>query len=263
MTEPEPFTETLTETLSRLRQRSETAMRELEALPCRLLDDESGAAKCRELATAEGCRYRQEEDHCPIKRLVAADLEFERHLLRGGVPPLERDWLIATRRDRSRLKPTLALRAVAAVVTRKPFEYHGAEGEAFVRGAESLLVLAGPTGVGKTIAACYALAKLGGKYTRGYALGAERLTRDDRQMLGAAPCVVVDQLGRTQDRDSYAAQTVEELVDLRTSERRLTIFVGNFYRHDFEQTFGEVVTSRLAGSGAWLELKGADLRRQP
>ena len=259
--EPETFGETLEATLARLRRRAEAALREREALPCRCLDDESGAEKCREIGAFTECRYAREAEDCPRERLVAADLLFERNLLRGGVPPLERDWLIATRQDRSRLRKTLCLRSVAALVTRRAFEYVGPEGEAHVRGTEVLLVLAGPTGVGKTIAAGYALGKLGGRYTRGYTLGSERLTRDERATLAAAPCIVVDQLGRTQDRDSYTAQTVEELVDLRTGERRLTIFVGNFIRRDFEATFGEVVVSRLCGSGTWVEAKGADMRR--
>ena len=246
---------------ARLRQRYEEAMNEAANLPCRGLDDETGSTRCHEVGVFKDCRYREEADFCPRRRLFDSEGYFEHNLMRAGVPPLERGWLMDARRDRSRLKKTIALRAVSAIVERKPLDYRGSDGEVVVRGSESLVVLAGPTGVGKTIAACYALGKLGGKYTRGYALGAERLTKEDRKDLGSTPCVVVDQLGRTQDRDSYQAQTVEEVVDLRTASRLLTIFVGNFVRADFESAFGDVVVSRLSGSGVWVEAKGEDMRR--
>lgn len=253
--------EPLSVTLDRLRQKAEAAMKEVASLPCHGLDDEGAASRCAEMGAAKECRHRQDSTVCPQQRLEDAEVDFQRSLVQAGVPALERGWLMDVRRDRSRLRHTLAMRTMGAVVTRRVFDYEGPEGTAHIRGSESIVVLTGPTGVGKTIAACYALGKLGGRYTRGYTIGSERLTREDRTAFASVSCLVVDQLGRTQDRNSYAAQTIEELVDLRHGERLLTVFVGNFFRVDFEAAFGEVVLSRLAGSGAWVELKGADMRR--
>lgn len=253
-----PLAETLEDVLARLRAKGAAAQAEIEALPCRRHDDYEGAAACRAARAFEGCRYAQQADICPRQRRGDADVEFSRHLQRAEVPTAVRELLTTIRRDRAQLKTTLAIRAVAALVKRERLDHDGPDGAAHLTGTERLLVLAGPPGVGKTIAACYGLGKLGGRYTRGYLLGDRR----SRGELVRERCLVVDQLGRIQDGEGRArtATAVEELLDVRCGERTLTILCGNFFRAQFDEEFGAAVVSRLKGHGAWIECLGADLR---
>lgn len=124
-----------------------------------------------------------------------------------------------------------------------------------------LLMLAGPTGLQKTISACYALARRGGLYSRAYALWRPGFDADAAQ---AVELLVIDQLGReNMGASAFGLQLFEEIIDGRVSAGKATILCGNLERAQFDQRYEDVVADRFRGFGLWLDFDGDSLRVQP
>jgi DNA replication protein DnaC len=140
-------------------------------------------------------------------------------------------------------------------------------GDVALTGLETALVFYGPTGTGKTLAACYLLARWGGVYMTAYDLAGvgQDPTCPSRTQLLAAPVLVVDQLGRQQRGASdYASVVLEKLIDQRYAEERVTVLAGNYDSlADLEEDLGEVCASRLAEIGLVVQCLGEDARRAP
>jgi hypothetical protein len=124
-----------------------------------------------------------------------------------------------------------------------------------------LLFLAGPTGVQKTMSACYALARRGGLYSRSYSLWRPGFDADAAQTV---ELLVIDQLGRENMGESrFGLQLFEEIIDGRVQAEKPTILCGNLERAQFEQRYEDVVADRFRGFGLWKDFDGDSLRVQP
>lgn len=231
--------------LSRFEELAAQSAVELQALACRKATDESGDAAgvsaCRDAGAEEGCRWRRSE-HCPIWRIDAKLNAYSLNLSRSGVPARECDILLNGARGTVPLRKTDSMSAVRRVLENGP----------------PLVVLAGPRGVGKTVAACYALAKWGGKYLTAYQFARPGLDIDE---LKRERAIVVDQLGRENvGASEFALASLEELIDARYANRRLTLLVGNITREQFEARYGGIIEDRLRGDGEFVLLGGESMR---
>jgi DNA replication protein DnaC len=141
----------------------------------------------------------------------------------------------------------------------------------------NVLVMAGATGLGKTLAAAWAITREGGIYVkmdelcRDYARWErDRTTMDHSgnawRRYQRARLVVLDEVGRERDAN-LARDAFYKLVDERQSRRRqLTIMVTNLSRADFlarlhAGAYDERSASRLARDAWVVPLDGKDLRR--
>lgn len=176
------------------------------------------------------------------------------------------------RLDRSsRLKNSgimLSPRSVRAVVRAEPSDTHALEivHEWLGRGpaATSVLVLLGGVGCGKTTAAAWALAELGGSALLGDEVS--RLVRSnwsadvDRlaSALRSSALLVVDDLGTSQDAERDAQRALYAIVNAR--QGLPTIITTNKSPEGFREFCEERTTSRLREVGKAVWCKGEDLR---
>lgn len=99
-----------------------------------------------------------------------------------------------------------------------------------VRGP-TVLILAGPMGTGKTLAASWVLARQSGLYVPverflRYYQGRGREHESELDRIRAARFVVLDELGTERDPDVFRA-AFHWLIDGRQSRRKLTLIMGN------------------------------------
>ncbi len=180
---------------------------------------------------------------CPVSDWIAA-------ARRAGVEEAPLEVIVADRLLAKLALPEPPLQAVRSLMAQ--CEYR--EGKNALSGDEVLVVLAGNLGVGKTVAASYAVAHLGGRYTTAYDWTAPR----ELAPLEEARVLVVDQLGR-EYASEYVLTQLERVVHKRHAARRLTLLVGNLTRKQFSRYQG-VIEDRLRERGAFLEFGGASLR---
>jgi hypothetical protein len=249
------------------------------SLPCFQLqadaDDEVGIDRCDKADAHKRCEFATVYAICPRMRAADAfDAVVRRIGRESGVEDRERDVLLAAARRAGRV-PLLeldALKVVRAVMRRKgtrvPLQ-NGAEvfsdgaersGSVSLTGSEVLVVLAGNQGRGKTLAATYAIARLGGLYTR-----APQWTRPgeiDVPDAIAAPVLVIDQFGREHFGESkWARSQLEDVIDARHQRRRLTLLVGNITWAAFRERLEDMtVLDRLSGDGVFVLFGGPSLR---
>lgn len=126
------------------------------------------------------------------------------------------------------------------------------------------LVLFGDIGVGKTVAAAWALSRVPGHYVVANAL--TRMMRSDygnptAEYVRLMRCelLVVDELGIEEHRE-HAAAMLYDVVNGRQGKRR-TLIMGNLDRDAFEKRYDARTISRLHEVGVIRSVKGADLRR--
>lgn len=194
----------------------------------------------------------------------------------AGVEAREADLILASLpgyRDGAgrRLPPvpllaTDAVRAVSAFMGRKAttVDLDGG-GTVVFTGIETTLVLAGPVGIGKTVAACKVLVDRVGRY-----VGAPALTVLDGPFDDAvtAGLLVLDDLGLEHLGDSgWALARIVELLSARHASKRLTIVSTNLMRRrsmagqppQFSERYGARVDDRL-NDGLFIGLRGPSLR---
>jgi DNA replication protein DnaC len=129
-----------------------------------------------------------------------------------------------------------------------------------------LLVLSGPVGRGKSVAAAAALLECAGRYVRASTLARLYLAQfgdevEQRERLVETDGVlVVDDIGTERNAEAMAVALVEVLDARRRGSRSL--WITNLSRADFEQRYRDArLLSRLAQSAQWCTDVGADLRR--
>jgi hypothetical protein len=129
------------------------------------------------------------------------------------------------------------------------------------------LVLLGPPGRGKTVAASAVLAENGGYYISAPELHRLATSRSFAQRnrieeMHTGSTVVIDDLG-AEDADASMEAVVWDMVNARQTSGKLTVFTGNINRVEFEQRYGERATRRIEHQGAIVEIHDDDLRRRP
>jgi hypothetical protein len=173
----------------------------------------------------------------------------------ASVPGRVREILEADRLGGATLAETSPLAAVRALAPGK-----------------CLVAMVGPAGVGKTVAACWALSRArSGLYCMAADLvrpGVYRLPQRDEDEAPVPRAVrvgvlVVDQLGRESGVD-WGASQLETVIVQRYEERRLTILVGNITRAALLARYGAILADRIEGSdGATILCPGKSLRGAP
>lgn len=140
-----------------------------------------------------------------------------------------------------------------------------------------VLILAGGTGTGKTVACAWALAKLGGEYVRAIDLPKRfEPYRGEAEPLNVAAheLLVLDDLGtetRTAEGrpDRRFMPAFYDIVDQRQGVMRRgtrwlprrTLITTNVKRTEFRSKYpDERILSRLRQSASWVSLEGADMR---
>jgi hypothetical protein len=205
------------------------------------------------------------------------DCELREALWRGPEAPATEarylcplsDWIIAARRagleeaalevivpERMGEKPInkelLPMQAALALIAHAPLSAPRAR----LVGNEVLVVMAGNVGVGKTVAASYVVAHLGGRYTTAYEWVRPGL---ELEPLRTARVLVVDQLGR-EYLSEYVVTQLEDVIHKRHAARRLTLLLGNLDGQDLLARYQAVIADRLKERGAFLEFGGQSLR---
>ncbi len=157
------------------------------------------------------------------------------------------------------LEPTLARRRV-----QKWFEWWRDKQDQ----EHTWLVLLGPPGVGKTLAAL----ELALRHGDSCYCGARRLERtfaarfgDQLDEQGAlrtcGALLVLDDVGSEHDAQVVGSALLE-ILDARRCHQRLTIVIANLTREQFEERYPDArLASRLAQSAKWALCTGPDLRR--
>lgn len=130
-----------------------------------------------------------------------------------------------------------------------------------------LLVLAGGTGCGKSLAAAWMLMRRkGGKFMPAVDIaslqprkrGADREKLDELRDLNAI--LVIDDLGTEPIDDDWRAQ-LDVLLDQRSGNRRLTVMTTNLAGSDFHDEYGVRLWSRISGLGRYHESTDPDWRQ--
>ena len=236
-------------TLRAIMQRAAEAEAVAQGRPCwqapvdgedRVLAGAEKSARCL-AAGSPTCDAAESEHDCPRRRMqlrAMTDLaDRKARITRTGMPRREQAIVIG------KLLPTDALLAVQRALG----------------GGCSFLALAGDRGNGKTVAACYALAKRGGTYLTAYQLSRPGVDLD--AIKAGASVLVVDQLGRENvGASGFFLAQLEELVDAFYASQRLVILVGNLRRPEFEARYQGIIADRLRGDGEFVWVEGASLR---
>lgn len=247
--------------LQRLRGKVDAEQRVLEALPCwnpelnaedpdgKLAAEVGAARACSASSWHQACAESTNPNRCPrarIERRRTDDVEqCEDRLRRAGVPPRQAELVVAAIRGKARLGMTPALAA-----TRQ-----------WLDGRKAFLVLTGDKGLGKTVAAAWALGKRGGRYLTAYALSRPGVNLEE---VAAAPLLVIDQLGRENvGASGFFLSSLEEVLDARYAARRPTLMCCNLQPEQLAERYGEVIADRILEDGDVVKLEGVSLRGQP
>lgn len=144
-----------------------------------------------------------------------------------------------------------------------------------------ILVMAGTKGVGKTIAACYALRYITPQPLFGGKWAADELPRfrhssdlveilfgadDERKMrseLKRCSVLAIDDIGAELKSDQFLAY-FDALVNHRYGlGAGITIITTNLSIDLFTRRYGERVMDRVRGRGVWYDIQGESLRGRP
>lgn len=129
-----------------------------------------------------------------------------------------------------------------------------------------VFALFGGVGVGKTVAAAWALARMPGRYVR-----ADELTALRRGEYGRGPneeyrrhlrgeLLVVDELG-IEEHAGHATATLYDVFDKRQRLPRRTLLLGNLDEATLATRYDDRILSRLREVGVVRSVRGEDLRR--
>ncbi len=133
--------------------------------------------------------------------------------------------------------------------------------------AESILVLSGSAGCGKTVAATWWAWNRApwASFVRSTTFAASsRYNNETRDSWFAAQAFVLDDLG-TEFADSKGNYQVDldELVDVFYGDRKPLIITTNCTLPDFKSRYGSRITDRVRECGSWFSIPTESLRRKP
>lgn len=204
---------------------------------------EHGDAVAAEACSAEHANAHCQERaaFCPLYRLMA---EWSRWSIPEREKRLLRDDLLGTKP----LSPRLALRAMKARLA-------GITGPEGVKGTEALIMLGGKVGVGKTVAATWALSRRGGRYVTAGEFAGIGL---DIAEIKRVNVLVIDQLGTEPIGGSeWSLGKFLDVVDSRYANLRLTVLCTNMLREELEPRYSKILTRRLNDDGIFIRLVDA------
>lgn len=183
---------------------------------------------------------------------VAADREAQRHIVEDMPPRHELEdhgW------------PHRALR-IAMEVDRSSPAVTRLMANVFSR--SNVIVLSGPPGCGKTVAAaCWTLdRKIRSRFVRASTFAAaSRYNADQRNEWFSAPALVLDDLGAEYlDAKGSFMVDLDELVDTFYGSEKPLIITTNCTLDQFRSRYGERVVDRLRESASWISVSNSSLR---
>lgn len=189
---------------------------------------------------------------------------------RWGIPP--RLGMLISEPDR--MAPTPAMAAVSQFLA----EYEaGAGGRLWYPSATNILVLAGPHGVGKTVAAASMARWASVRSVAGYGWSkgetplfhhaAELLSMglyehdEERRRIKRTPLLVVDDLGAEyMDGKGVWSSFVDWLINCRHEALGLSVITTNLDADHFRDRYGPRVYDRMRHVADWRDLDGPSLR---
>lgn len=129
---------------------------------------------------------------------------------------------------------------------------------------DSALILSGPKGVGKTVAAAWwALRRKSAPlFLRASTFAASsRYNRDERERWMAASALVLDDLGAEYaDAKGSFLVDLDELVDVFYGDKRPLLITTNCGVDAFKKRYGERIADRIRECGAFFEWSGPSFR---
>lgn len=136
----------------------------------------------------------------------------------------------------------------------------------WIGGKQLFLVLSGPTGCGKTVAACYALLmrERSGLFVYAGKL-AQRSWYEEGiwRELETKDLLVIDDLGQEPlEKSGVTSAKIDTLLTIRDAEKRRTVITTNLASDEFSTRYGGRVLDRIKGAGRWFMDPG-DSMRQP
>lgn len=136
--------------------------------------------------------------------------------------------------------------------------------------ARTLLVLAGGTGTGKTVAAAWGCAFHAGRMVKAVDLVRIGLFDQGTELpgLAGARTLAIDDLGMEPlDQRGYGYAALFDLLDRRYDANRKTIVTTNLAMPEFRERYGTGPGARLWDRvrevGMWVDLPGASMRGRP
>ncbi len=128
---------------------------------------------------------------------------------------------------------------------------------------ETTLVLGGPQGTGKTVAAVWALGEIaGGRFIKAVDLArVDAYNREENEALMMPPLLVIDDLGTEYaDRKGFLLSLIDALIDGRHANYRRTIMTTNMPASVFKERYGERIADRIRESGQFFGVSGESMR---
>lgn len=131
----------------------------------------------------------------------------------------------------------------------------------------SALILSGPKGVGKTVAAAWwsLRRKAAPLFLRASTFAASsRYNRDERERWMGASALVLDDLGAEYvDAKGSFLVDLDELVDVFYGDKRPLLITTNCGAGAFKERYGERIADRIRECGAFFEWSGPSFRGRP
>jgi hypothetical protein len=213
---------------------------------CKLLTRERG-----DVVAAEACSGERHHEHCQELAAFCPLRRWIERWERWGIPQRERRLLRDDLLGSKLLESRVAVRVMKARIAGQAMSLGG------MKGSESIIVLAGRCGVGKTVAATWALSRTGGRY-----LNAAEFSRIgvDLSDLKRANTLVVDQLGMESIGESgWMLSQFLDVLDARYGAMRLTVLCCNLSRPTLEGRYGPIFVRRLKDDGVYFFIGDASL----
>ena len=224
---------------------------------------------CVTAGTAEACQQRNRvlrkpdgtrRAFCPLNVWAVA-------LVDAGVAVKHRDLIVADRlrtrpleQDEAKAEciPLLAAQAFTSHQPRTLMHDTDRASKLTVTGEETLLCLCGTRGIGKSLAAAYIVAYLGGRVVDAYPFARPGVDVDS--LVEQRGVVVIDQLGREYAKSDWSVVQIEEVVERRRKLGKLTVLCANLNRKDFVRRYQEFIEDRLNEDCAFVLAYGQSRR---